>query len=72
MTASAITLWNSQVSSPTGWMNLSGRRKPYRPVSRSSVEKEKVELATPRAQSEAPPLATYRMHGMQPILVKPK
>ena len=28
------------------------------PVSLSSMEKEKVELATPRAQSEAPPLAT--------------
>ena len=77
MTASASVLWNSQVSSPTGWMKLAGSRKPYLhinknydisisspllppylPVSLSSIEKEKVELATPRAQSEAPPLAT--------------
>ena len=79
MTASASVLWNSQVSSPTGWMYLAGSRNPYLhnnnnnhistsspprllatylPVSLSSIEKEKVELATPSAQSEAPPLAT--------------
>ena len=79
MTASASVLWNSHVSSPTGWMYLAGNRNPYLhnnnnndistscppvllssylPVSLSSMEKEKVELATPRAQSEAPPLAT--------------
>ena len=32
------------------------------------MEKENVELATPRAQSEAPPEATYSRQGIHPTV----